>query len=119
VAPAKPTVAPARAVTRATTPAAVPPSQTKVGSGMRYNDLMTAVLYRDVDAVNELLKLGKWVDKPDSHGTTPLMVAAQLGDVRTAEALLRAGADARRAVPVAKERGDGEMLELLKRYNAR
>jgi hypothetical protein len=30
-------------------------------------------------AVNELLKLGKWVDKPDSRGRTPLMVANRSG----------------------------------------
>jgi ankyrin repeat protein len=77
---------------------------------------MTAVLYGDVDGVNELLTLGKWPDKPDSRGTTPLMVAVEMGDVWTAEALLRAGANARRAVGVAQERGDGEMVALLKRY---
>ena len=115
-APAKPETAPTRAVAQATKPAAVPASQPKLASGMRYNDVMTAVLYRDVDAVNELLRLGRWVDKPDRQGATPLMVAAQLGDVRVAEALLRAGADARRAVPVAEERGDVEMIQLLKRY---
>jgi ankyrin repeat protein len=80
---------------------------------------MTAVLYRDAEGVNELLKLGKWPDKPDSRGATPLMVAAELGDVRTAEALLRGGANARLAVPVAEERRHGEMILLLKRYSGR
>jgi hypothetical protein len=80
---------------------------------------MTAVMYRDADGVNELLRLGKWPDKPDRRGATPLMVAAGLGDVRTAEALLRAGADARLAVPVAEERRDGDMIVLLKRYSGR
>lgn len=97
-------------------PAVVPPSAHKLGSGPRYNDLMTAVLYGDVDGVNELLKLGKWPDKPDSRGATPLMIAVEMGDVWTAEALLRAGANARRAVRVAQERGDSEMITLLKRY---
>jgi uncharacterized RDD family membrane protein YckC len=90
-----------------------------LGSGPRYNDLMTAVLARDVAAVNELLKLGKWVDKPDSRGRTPLMVATAQGDVPTAEALLRGGASPRPAVRVAEERGNGEMVALLKRYGGR
>jgi ankyrin repeat protein len=93
------------------------PSVPKQASGLRYNDLMTAVLYGDVDGVNELLKLGKWADKPDSRGTTPLMMAAERGDVRTAEALLRGGANARRALPLAEERRDDQMLLLLKRYS--
>jgi ankyrin repeat protein len=80
---------------------------------------MTAVLARDVAAVNELLKLGKWVDKPDSRGRTPLMVATSLDDVPTAEALLRGGASAGPAVRVAEERGNGEMVALLKRYGSR
>jgi uncharacterized RDD family membrane protein YckC len=116
---AKPKPAAPKAVARASTPAPAPPSTSKAGSGPRYNDLMTAVLYRDADSVNELLKLGKWPDKPDSRGVTPLMVAADLGDVRTAEALLRAGANARLAVPVAEDRSDGEMIQLLKRYAGR
>ena len=80
---------------------------------------MTAVMYGDVEGVNELLRLGKWPDKPDSRGTTPLMVAAGLGDAKTAEALLRGGANARLAVPVAEERRDDEMILLLKRYSGR
>lgn len=89
------------------------------GSGLRYNDLMTAVLARDVASVNELLKLGKWVDKPDSRGRTPLMVATAQDDLPTAEALLRGGASARPALRVAEERGNGEMAALLKRYGGR
>ena len=90
-----------------------------LGSGPKYNDLMTAVLARDVAAVNELLRLGKWVDKPDSRGRTPLMVATAQDDVPTAEALLRGGASPRPAVRVAEERGNGEMVALLKRYGSR
>jgi len=80
---------------------------------------MTAVMYGDVASVNELLRLGRWPDKPDSRGVTPLMVAADMGDVRTAEALLRAGANARSAVPVAEQRQNAEMVGLLKRYAGR
>jgi uncharacterized RDD family membrane protein YckC len=107
-----------KVVARANIPPA-PPITSKTGSGPRYNDIMTAVMYRDAEGVNELLRLGKWPDKPDSRGTTPLMVAAGLGDVRTAEALLRGGANARLAVPVAEERHDDEMISLLKRYRTR
>ena len=76
-------------------------------------------MYQDVEGVNEQLRLGKWVDKPDSRGVTPLMIAARRGDLQTAEALLRGGANARLAVPVAEERRDGEMIQLLKRYSRR
>jgi ankyrin repeat protein len=52
-------------------------------------------------------------------GATPLMTAVELGDVRTAEALLRGGANPSLAIPVAEERRDGEMMSLLKRYASR
>ena len=48
--------------------------------GPKYNDLVTAVIYRDAEAVKGLLALGKWADKPDSRGTTPLMIATTQGD---------------------------------------
>ena len=96
-----------------------PPSSSKTGSGPRYNDLMSAVMYGDVASVNELLRLGRWPDKPDSRGMTPLMAAAELGDLKTAEVLLRGGATAGPAIKVAEQRGDAEMLRLLKRYARR
>ena len=77
---------------------------------------MSAVLDGDVDSLNALLKMGKWPDKPDSQGMTPLMVAAERRDLRMAEALLRAGADGRSAAQLAQKRGDGEMMVLLARY---
>ena len=85
-------------------------------TGLRHNDLMTAVLDNDMESVTELLRLGKWPDKPDSKGVTPLMVAAERGDLRMAELLLRAGADARSAGQLAQKRGDGDMMVLLARY---
>jgi hypothetical protein len=91
-----------------------------VESKIRFNDLMTAVLYRDAGAVNDLLAFGKWPDKPDSQGMTPLMVAASLGETAIAEALVKAGADPRRAGPngstaisIARDRKDAAMLGLL------
>jgi uncharacterized RDD family membrane protein YckC len=91
-------------------------ARASVTPGPRFNDLMTAVLYKDAEGINELLKMGKWPDKPDSRGTTPLMTAVELGDAASAEALLRGGADPARAVPIAEENRDGAMLSLLKRY---
>jgi ankyrin repeat protein len=91
-----------------------------VESKIRFNDLVTAVLYRDAQAVNELLAFGKWPDKPDSTGMTPLMIAAQLGETQIAEALLKAGADPKRTGPggvtamsLARERKDAALLGLL------
>ena len=94
-------------------------AQPRPPSGPKFNDLVTAVLYRDTQAVSQLLKLGRWVDKPDSRGSTPLMLAVEMGDAGTAEALLKGGADPARAVPVATARHDGAMIALLKRYAAR
>ena len=69
--------------------------------------------------MNALIRQGKWVDKPDGRGVTPIMVAAERGDLRVAEALLRGGANPRRAVPVAEKRHDAEMVQLLNRYASR
>ena len=93
--------------------------QPKTSSGLKYNDLVTAVLYRDAEAVSQLIKLGRWADKPDSRGTTPLMLAVEQGDSRTVQVLLKAGAEPSRAMRLAQDRGDAAMLDLLKRYAPR
>jgi uncharacterized RDD family membrane protein YckC len=121
----KPKPAPVR-LARETIPARTPAPTVVATSdpksaagGPKYNDLMTAVMFRDSEGVWELLTLGKWPDKPDSRGSTPLMTAVELGDLRTAEALLRGGANPNLAIPVAEERRNGEMILLLKRYSGR
>jgi ankyrin repeat protein len=91
----------------------------KTSGGPKYNDLMTAVLYKDAAGVNELLVFGKWPDKPDSRGMTPLMAAALLGDLGNAESLLKAGAEPSRAMALARDRGDGAMMTLLEKYSRR
>ena len=72
----------------------------------------------DSAAVNELLALGRWADKPDSNGITPLTAAVKRGDRANAELLLKAGADAYPALAVARERRDAAMTSLLERYQA-
>jgi hypothetical protein len=94
--------------------------------GPKFNDLVTAVLYRDAKAVDELLAFGKWPDKPDSSGLTPLMVAADVGETAIAEALLRAGANPNRpgpagvtALSIARERKNNALTGLLEKHGAR
>jgi uncharacterized RDD family membrane protein YckC len=89
-------------------------------SKIRFNDLVTAVLYQDAGTVNDLLAFGKWPDKADSTGMTPLMIAISLGQAEIAQALLKAGADPQRvgpggvtAISIARERKDAALLGLL------
>lgn len=67
----KPEPKPAPAMTPVAAPAA---------AALKFNDIMTAVLYRDREAVAKLLDLGRWADKPDSNGFTPLMAAVHNRD---------------------------------------
>lgn len=92
----------------------------------RFNDIMTAVLYRDPAAVTQLLDLGRWADKRDSNGLTPLMVAAMTGDAGMVALLLGRGADATLQAPggltaldFSLERGDSASSQLLQRSGAR
>ncbi len=123
----------ASAATPAATPSAAAPAPSAASApaplvrpgvpGPKYNDLMSAVLSKDAEAVNELLTFGKWADKADSRGVTPLMIAVRNGDAGSAEALLKAGADPNRnaqggesAVKIAAARRDTAMAALLERY---
>jgi len=102
----------------------VAPAPTRVRSP-KFNDVMTAVMYRDAAAATELLELGWWVDRPDSNGVTPLMAAAWNGDLATTELLLKGGADPNRRGPggsvldYAGRSGDIRVIELLKKSGAR
>jgi hypothetical protein len=87
--------------------------------GPRHNDLMTAVMHRDAAGVEELLAFGKWPDKPDSRGLTPLAAAVMLGDAASAEALLKGGADPGTAWRVTNELNDPAMRALLERHQRR
>ena len=84
--------------------------------GPRYNDLMTAVMAADAAGVQELLAFGKWPDKPDTSGNTPLMVAVRRGDRDSAELLLKAGADPDRPLSWSRQSGEPAMTALLERY---
>ena len=84
--------------------------------GPRFNDLMTAVMHRDAAGVQELLALGKWPDKPDSRGLTPLAAAVMLGDTASVETLLKGGANPGTAWRVVNELNDPAMRALLDRY---
>jgi len=102
------------------------PVPVATGPGPKFNDLMTAVIYQDTKTVEQLLAYGKWPDKPDSRGVTPLMVAAMLGDGPIAESLLKAGANPNAPGPggdtatsIARQRSDAAMLGLLKRHGGR
>ena len=92
----------------------------------KYNDVMTAVLYSDREAVSELLDLGRWVDKPDSNGLTPLMAAVLARDADMVQLLLARGADPNLQAPggavaleMARDNGDGGSESLLLKAGAR
>jgi len=92
----------------------------------KYNDVMTAVLYGDRAGVAELLDLGRWIDKPDARGYTPLMAAALNRDAPMAELLLARGANPNvagdggvTALRIARENGDSDMAALLEKRGAK
>jgi Ankyrin repeat len=125
-APAAPRETPAPAVEPREPPVVVPVARGPSVPGPRFNDLTTAVLYRDGKAVEELLAFGKWPEKADSRGITPLMLAVMLGEAGMAEALLKAGANPNRPGPggstatsIARERTDMAMMGLLQSHGGR
>jgi hypothetical protein len=113
----------------ATPPAAVPAVARMPGPPPvtpKYNDVMTAVLYGDRAAVSQLLELGRWVDKPDSNGLTPLMAAVLMRDPDMVQLLLDRGADPNLQAPggdvaleMARRNGDGASESQLLRAGAK
>jgi ankyrin repeat protein len=82
----------------------------------KYNDVMTAVLDGDLAGVQQLLDLGRWADKPDSNGMTPLMLAVLNRDILIVRLLLERGADPNvqapggdTAVDMARALGEGQI----------
>jgi uncharacterized RDD family membrane protein YckC len=120
--PPAPPPAPRAAESR---PAVVVPAPSRPVRSPKFNDVMTAVMYRDGAAAAELLELGWWADRPDSNGVTPLMAAAWNGDAAMTQLLLKGGADPNRRGPggtvldYASRGGDIQVIELLKRSGAR
>jgi hypothetical protein len=123
---AEPKPAPPPAVPTAVAPPAVTPLRGPPPITPKYNDVMTAVLYGDREAVSELLDLGRWVDKPDSNGLTPLMAAVLARDAGMAQLLLERGADPNLQAPggevaleMARDNGDGASESLLLKAGAK
>jgi len=86
----------------------------------KYNDVLTAVLRSDRDAVIQLLDLGRWVDKPGSSGLTPLMAAVMNRDAQMVELLLDRGAvSSPQALKLARKNKDDATVSLLERRGAR
>ena len=86
----------------------------------KYNDLMTAVLRSDQDAVKQLLDLGWWVDKPGADGFTPLVAAVMNRDVQMVQLLLDRGAvPSSQALKIARDKKDAETASLLEQRGAR
>jgi len=107
-------------------PIVAPPPPATPAVTLRFNDIMTAVLYGDRDTVSQLLDLGRWADKRDSNGLTPLMVAAMNGDLGMTQLLLERGADpglqapgGATALEFARQSNDAPTMQLLQRAGAR
>ena len=96
--------------------AQTPPSPVELTS---YTGLHAAAAKGDVSAIDALLAGGAAVDARDSHGRTPLLVAAHASHAAAARALVKGGADPRAVesrrydiVTIAAVKDDVPMLKL-------
>jgi len=118
-APRKP-AAPAAAAVEPVTAAAAPMSPAP-----KYNDVMTAVMNRDIAGATEALDFGIWVDREATGGLTPLMVAADYGDAAMVQLLLKYGANPNRSgsrgsvLDHARRSGNARIIDLLQKAGAR
>lgn len=86
----------------------------------KYNDMLTAALRGDKDAVRQLLDLGRWVDKPGSSGLTPLMAGVMNRDAQMVQLLLEHGAEpSAQALDRARKNKDAAMVLLLEQHRER
>ena len=86
----------------------------------KYNDMLTAVLRGDKDAVQQLLDLGRWVDKPGPSGLTPLMAGVINRDAQMVQLLLEHGAEpTAQALKLARKNKDADMVLLLEQHSER
>ena len=86
----------------------------------KYNDILTAVLRGDKEAVWQLLDMGRWVDKPGASGMTPLMAAVMNRDAEMVQFLLENGAQASpQALKLARKNKDTTTVLLLEQADAR
>jgi len=83
----------------------------------KYNDMLTAALRGDKNAVQQLLDLGRWVDKPGASGLTPLMAAVMNRDIQMVQLLLEHGAEPTvQALKLAQKHKDAAIVSLLQEH---
>jgi len=106
-------------------PAPVPAAPPRRVVTPKFNDVMTAVMYRDAAAITQLLDLGWWVDRRDTNGVSPLMAAAWNGDLELVQLLLQRGAEPNlrarggSVLEYGGRSGDVKIMDILKQAGAR
>lgn len=87
------------------------------GLPYRAGDLLAAAaMHGDIGMLRALLDAGIPADTPDGQKRTALIAAVLWGHGAAAQLLLERGADASLALDVARDAGDGAMLDLLKSF---
>ncbi len=101
-------------------PEPVPAAADLVVTTPKYNDMLTAALRGDREAVQQLLELGRWVDKPGESGLTPLMAAIMNKDALMVQLLLEHGAEPTvQALDLARKNKDSAIVTLLEKHSER